>query len=181
MRTTVVVELREVVQVRLKIFAGEEDLHIEKLVSELSKEALDVSVLPGRSGFDEPCFHALLFEKLSEPVGAELRSIVEADLLGLSVNQKQPFEFFDEIAASNRRPRLEKQVLSGCHIDDADDTSLTMFPSQNRIFLLLVQQPQIQRTGYNDFYQTVLTAALKEFSKRGSQPFGHPDTSQMVP
>jgi hypothetical protein len=125
MRTTFVVEVLEVVQVRLKIFAGKEDLHVEEFVSELSEEALDVTVLPRRSGLDEAGFDAMLFEEFNELLGAELRTVVEADLLGFAVYEEEPRKLSDEVAASNRRPCLEEKVLSGEDIHDADDTSLT--------------------------------------------------------
>ena len=61
MEATVVVELLKVIPVELKIFACWKDLHVEEFVSELSEDALDVSVLPRRSQFDEARFNTFCF------------------------------------------------------------------------------------------------------------------------
>ena len=79
-----------------------------------------MTVLPRRSGFDEASLNALFFEELDELFGSELRTIIKADDLRFAVNEEEPFELFDEIAASNRRLCLEQQVLSGCNITDID-------------------------------------------------------------
>ena len=65
-------------------FEGIEDLPVEKLVTEGPIEALDVSVLPGATRFDEKRVDFNAGEPLADNLRSKLGAIVGADILGNS-------------------------------------------------------------------------------------------------
>jgi len=70
-RPQVVVVIHVLVKSSLDLFAAGVELLVQKLVPQLVKEALDLSILPGASGLDEPSFNP--FRKLQR---SELRAVV---------------------------------------------------------------------------------------------------------
>jgi len=99
----------------LRSFPDGEEFRVEEFVPELAEEAFDVAVLPWRACSMKPATPAF-GEERCEFSGSELGIVIEANLLGFAVDEKEPLELFDEVMGTNGRLRFEQEVLARCNV-----------------------------------------------------------------
>ena len=92
---------------------GREAFHVEELVTEPRVEALNVAVLPWRTGFDEKGSEPFFRDPVVHGSGHELRSVVRTDEVRNAVHLNQSIEGLDDVGARHRVRHLQRQALAG--------------------------------------------------------------------
>ena len=95
-----------------------EDLSLEQLVSQLSVERLDVTVLPGASRLDEESFDVQSLEPIANGFSCEFRSVVGADVLRSPSPGEQFGESMKHVAASKTTSDIDREALSSEFVND---------------------------------------------------------------
>ena len=106
----------------LGFLQGIEDLPVQELVAQPRVEALDVAILPGRSGLDEGGPGADRGDPSPDGPGNELRALVGTDV-GRDAAQDEEFsQHIDDVDGGKLPANPDRQALPGELVQDVERT-----------------------------------------------------------
>ena len=104
---------------------AQEQLPVEQLITQLSVEALHVTILPRAAPGNEPRTHAGLMKPAHNRLGHELATVIAADMLGSPAYCKQVLQHTNHIGSRERAVGLNGQAFASVFVDDNQQFQLT--------------------------------------------------------
>ena len=102
----------------LRLLQSGKDLPLQELIPHLPVERLNISILPGAAPFNEQGFHSQPVEPFPDYFGGEFRSIIRANVLRNTPEDKEIKELIDHILGFDLALHLDAHTLPGILIDD---------------------------------------------------------------
>ena len=104
----------------LRRLHGVEDLSVQEFVAQPRVEALDISILPGRTRLDEGGPGAVRGDLLPDSPGDELRAVVGADIGRDAAQDEQVGQDIDDVNGGKLPANPDRQALTGELVQDVE-------------------------------------------------------------
>ena len=110
---------------------SQEVMSVEQLVTNLSVQRFDLSILGRFAGIDEVQLDRSFSAPPQHGVARELRSVVKTDCLGEAAFKSEILKTANDVVASKGEPDLQSETFASEIVDDRDRPNISAFVSRS--------------------------------------------------